>query len=65
MGWLTSANSNTSERRTPPETWECLSTEEKLDVLRRDIEGIKQVLTALARRVDEIASALKASAPKT
>ena len=44
---------------TMPEPWERLSTEEKIDFLRREVEGLKQVLTALARRVDEDGVALK------
>jgi hypothetical protein len=42
-----------------PEPWERLSTEEKIDFLRREVESLKQVLTALARRVDEDGVALK------
>jgi hypothetical protein len=47
-----------------PEPWERLSTQEKMDFLRREVEGLKQVLTALARRVDEVGAASKTVIPK-
>jgi hypothetical protein len=37
-----------------PESWENLGTEEKMDLLRREIESLRQVVAALARRVDQV-----------
>jgi hypothetical protein len=45
------------------EPWERLSTEEKIDFLRREVEGLKQILSALARRVDQGGGTVKTSIP--
>jgi|KBSMisStaDraftv2_1062788.scaffolds.fasta_scaffold242601_2 hypothetical protein len=39
--------------------WDALGTKEKMDFLRREVEGIKQVLAVLARQINEISAVVK------